>query len=391
MKYSVPLAGAALAAVASAQQSAWGQCGGTGWTGATTCVSGYTCQYSNAYYSQCVPGTATTIASSSKPATTLSTRTSTTPAAPAATGLKWLGMSESVAEFGTAIPGTWGKDFYFPDSNTIDTLISEGYNMFRVPFLMERMAQGSITAQFNAGYLANYTATINHITGKGAYAVIDPHNYGRYNGAIIQSTTDFASFWTRLATQFKSNSKVVFDTNNEYHDMDQTLVLNLNQAAINAIRATGATSQYIFAEGNSWTGAWTWTQVNDNMKALTDPNNKLLYEMHQYLDSDGSGTSATCSSSTIGAERLASATTWLRANGKKGVLGEFAGGPNSVCMSAVQGLLQHVQANSDVWQGALWWAAGPWWGTTTWSSFEPSSGQAYAYYDSTLKQYLPKN
>lgn len=35
--------------------AAYGQCGGTGYTGSTTCVSGYTCTYSNAYYSQCIP------------------------------------------------------------------------------------------------------------------------------------------------------------------------------------------------------------------------------------------------------------------------------------------------------------------------------------------------
>ncbi|KAF3037634.1 hypothetical protein E8E12_004733 [Didymella heteroderae] len=40
-----------------AQAPLWGQCGGNGWTGATTCASGSYCQYSNAYYSQCVPGT----------------------------------------------------------------------------------------------------------------------------------------------------------------------------------------------------------------------------------------------------------------------------------------------------------------------------------------------
>ncbi|KAG8922320.1 hypothetical protein FRC02_011946 [Tulasnella sp. 418] len=34
---------------------AYGQCGGQGWTGATSCVSGYKCQVSNEYYSQCVP------------------------------------------------------------------------------------------------------------------------------------------------------------------------------------------------------------------------------------------------------------------------------------------------------------------------------------------------
>ncbi|KAF3928432.1 hypothetical protein ABW20_dc0100843 [Dactylellina cionopaga] len=32
----------------------WGQCGGIGWTGASCCQSGSTCQANNAYYSQCL-------------------------------------------------------------------------------------------------------------------------------------------------------------------------------------------------------------------------------------------------------------------------------------------------------------------------------------------------
>ncbi|CAE7099416.1 unnamed protein product [Rhizoctonia solani] len=32
----------------------WGQCGGAGYTGPTTCVAGATCTYSNQYYSQCL-------------------------------------------------------------------------------------------------------------------------------------------------------------------------------------------------------------------------------------------------------------------------------------------------------------------------------------------------
>jgi hypothetical protein len=36
-------------------QSAYGQCGGIGWTGPTNCVSGYCCVKGNDYYSQCVP------------------------------------------------------------------------------------------------------------------------------------------------------------------------------------------------------------------------------------------------------------------------------------------------------------------------------------------------
>ncbi|CAE6464830.1 unnamed protein product [Rhizoctonia solani] len=48
----------------------YGQCGGISWTGETTCVSGATCVYSNEYYSQCLPGAATT--TTAKPTTTTS-------------------------------------------------------------------------------------------------------------------------------------------------------------------------------------------------------------------------------------------------------------------------------------------------------------------------------
>lgn len=109
------------------------------------------------------------------------------------------------------------------------------------------------------------------------------------------------------------------------HDMDQSLVVQLNQAAINGIRAAGAVKQYIHVEGNDWTGAWTWTSSQNaaTMGALTDPSNLIVYQMHQYLDSDGSGTHAECVSSTIGADRIKAATEWLRANKKIGYVTHF--------------------------------------------------------------------
>ncbi len=84
--------------------------------------------------------------------------------------------------------------------------------------------------------------------------------------------------------------------------------------------------------------------------------------MHQYLDTDGSGTSENCVSRTIGEERLRAATQWLKTNKKKGIIGEVAGGANAQCIAALQGLLSHLQQNSDVWEGWLWWGGGPWWG-----------------------------
>ncbi|KAK3497443.1 putative cellulase precursor [Neurospora hispaniola] len=380
------------AAGALAQSGAWGQCGGNGWSGATSCISGYTCNYVNDWYSQCQPGTAAPTTTAA--ATTLVTSTKTAPPATTTTAtpsgkFKWFGVNEAGGEFGDGIfPGRWGTEFTFPDTNTIQTLRSQGYNIFRVGFAMERLVPNTLTSSFDNGYLTNLTQVVNSVTNSGAYIVLDPHNYGRYYGKIITDTDAFKTFWQNVAAKFASNSKVIFDTNNEYNTMDQTLVLNLNQAAIDGIRAAGATSQYIFVEGNQWTGAWSWNVTNTNLAALTDPENKIVYEMHQYLDSDSSGTSTACVSSEIGVQRIVGATAWLRANGKKGVLGEFAGGANSVCKAAVTGLLEHLKANSDVWEGALWWAAGPWWGDYMYS-FEPPSGTGYTYYNSLLKTYTP--
>lgn len=194
-------------------------------------------------------------------------------------------------------------------------------------------------------------------------------------------------FRHQYAPSLTHGISILTHPDNEYHEMDQELVLNLNQAAIDGIRAAGATSQYIFVEGNSWSGAWTWVDVNDNLKALTDPEDKIVYEMHQYLDSDGSGTSETCVSATIGTERVADATQWLKDNKKIGIIGEFAGGNNDLCRTAIEGLLDSLQADSDVWLGALWWAAGPWWADYIYS-IEPPSGIAYEGMLDTLKPYL---
>ncbi|KAK6542415.1 hypothetical protein TWF694_006370 [Orbilia ellipsospora] len=378
-----------LVSSAFAQQPAWAQCGGQGYAGGTTCVSGYQCVYLNQWYSQCQPGAAAQTTTAKTTARTTTTSASTPTGASTSNGkLKWLGVDESVAEWGTAFPGVQGVDYTFPSTSTIATLASQGYNIFRVPFAMERMAVGSVTAPLASGYLAGYTNVINAITNSGAWAVIDPHNYGRYNGQIITDTNAFGVFWTNVANAFKNNPKVIFDINNEFNTMDQSLVVALNQAGINAIRATGAT-QYIFAEGNMWTGTSTWATINDSMKTLTDPLGKLIYEMHEYLNSDGSGSTGDCVSTTIGVDRITDATNWLKANGKLGVLGEFSGGANSMCYTAIKGLMDHLQANSNVWLGAIWWAAGPWWPAGTYGDFEPPNGAGYQYYNSLLKQYLP--
>lgn len=377
---------AALAALApafiNAQSSVYGQCGGIGWTGATTCVSGSVCTYNSAYYSQCLPGTATTSATSVK--STTATSTSTAPSSSASSGrtkFKYFGVNESGAEFGsTTWPGVLGTDYEWPATTSIDYFVGKGFNTFRVCFLMERISPpaNGLTGAFDPTYLAGLTTIVNYITNKGAYAVLDPHNYMIYDNAAISSTSTFQTWWTNFATQFKSNPNVIFDCMNEPNGISAATTFSLMQAAVNGIRASGATTQLILVEGTSWTGAWTWVSSGNSavFGAISDPYKNTAIEMHQYLDSDGSGTSGTCVSTTIGAERLAAATSWLQANGLKGFLGEIGAGNNSDCITAVYGALESMQV-SGAWIGALWWAAGPWWGDY-FTSIEPPSGAAIA-------------
>ncbi|KAI5117037.1 hypothetical protein M0805_004744 [Coniferiporia weirii] len=82
MKRAGLLAAISAIPLVSAQSALYGQCGGIGWTGATTCVSGSVCTVLNSYYSQCLPGSASTsssASSSSHSTTSTVTPTSTAP------------------------------------------------------------------------------------------------------------------------------------------------------------------------------------------------------------------------------------------------------------------------------------------------------------------------
>ena len=105
--------------------------------------------------------------------------------------LQLTGANEAGAEFG---PGS--NNYQWPVASSYTHLKSIGMNVFRVPFLWERL-QPSIGGSFDSTYQSSLVSTINGITGVGAYALIDPHNYARYNNQIIgiQNSIFFKSFF----------------------------------------------------------------------------------------------------------------------------------------------------------------------------------------------------
>ena len=128
------------------------------------------------------------------------------------------------------------------------------------------------------------------------------------------TTAQFGVFWGELARRFKDNEKVIFGLMNEPHDMPGSLVQANNQAAIDAIRATGA-KQMIIAPGNSWSGGHSWTQGGNDasssfMHKLRDLLNNTAVDIHEYLDSDYSGGHSECTKDAP--SNLRAVTAWLK-------------------------------------------------------------------------------
>jgi endoglucanase len=291
------------------------------------------------------------------------------------------GTNLSGAEFGTRAD-VYGKDYTYPTNSEVDYFTGKGLRVFRINFLWERL-QPTLDGALSTTELGRLKPLVNYISSKGAYAILDPHDYARYNDKIIGTTgaataAQFGAFWKLLANEFKADPHVIFGLMNEPHDMSTSLWLTDANAAIADIRKTGATN-LILVPGNFWTGAHSWvgtaSDSNSNvMGGVVDPGKNFAYEVHQYLDSDSSGTHTACVSSTIGSERLAAFTKWITDRGARAFLGEFGGSSDATCLAAIDDMLTYVDAHRAQYLGWTWWSAGPWWGDYMYTIEPTSSG-----------------
>jgi endoglucanase len=300
------------------------------------------------------------------------------------------GVNLSCAEWGSgAIPGTYGTDYIYPTPAEVDYYVSAGMNVMRLPFLWERL-QPALGGELDPDQLGRIRSFVDYTVGLGARVILDPHNFGVYGGGVIGvdfEVGEFADLWRRLAEIFGSNDKVIFGLMNEpYRVVPEDWLVAAN-AAIAAIRSTGA-GNLILVPGADYTGAWSWTTINgDVMAGVVDPGDRFVFEMHQYLDGDNSGTGALCDSETIGSERLSDATDWLRQTRHRAVLAEFGAPANETCLRAMDDLMAYVGNNADVWMGWAVWAGGPWWGESL-LSVEPRANGKDRTQMAVLRRYL---
>lgn len=278
------------------------------------------------------------------------------------------------------LPGQYGKDYIYPDAETAAPFLEAGMNTVRLPILWERI-QPELFQPLSSTEMARIDKMIGEMAGFKTI-IIDVHNYARYRGDLLGTPNvpgaALANLWGQLAQRYRYDERIVFGLMNEPYGIDSLQWRSITDKTVSQIRGAGATN-LVLISGTRWSGGHSWFAGGAESNAaafadFVDPGSNYLYEIHQYLDDDSSGTSERCVNTTIGRERLARVTGWLRTQGARAVLGEFGASANSKCLRALDDLMRFLEQNADVWAGWTYWAGGGWWGDYHFN-IQPSEGK----------------
>lgn len=300
------------------------------------------------------------------------------------TSVQYTGVNIAGGDFTSdRLPGEYGRDYIYPDPQTIAYFAMKGMNIIRVPALWERL-QRRLDADLDSKEMALLDAVISEATSKKMRVILDVHNYAAYHGAMLGSallpTSALGDLWRRLAERYKNNETVFFGLMNEPNNLPTETWLEAANIAIAEIRTTGATN-LILVPGNGWSSARSWidghygTPNGDLMLNVEDPANNFAYEVHQYFNADWTGTSADCRSIDIGVSTLSPVTQWARQHGRRVFLGEFGVGSDRTCLDALDRVVRFMNENHDVWLGWTYWAGGAWWPDDYFTSIQPLGGR----------------
>lgn len=280
------------------------------------------------------------------------------------------GVNLSGAEFGhERLPGVLGKDYTYPSRNDLAYFRDMQMTVIRLPFRWERI-QRQIGEPLDPTELAQLRQVVDWARQMNLCVVLDLHNFGAYHGRVLGTpslpASAFVDVWLRLHQAFGNSNETAFGLMNEPAAMSAPQWVAVAQQTVLALRSAGATHLLLVGSGR-WSGAHEFDKEFDGTSAATsfstfkDPLNNFAIELHQYADSDYSGTSKQC----IAAERLSSimtkVTTWAKQHQKRLFLGEFGVANSPECLVALRTLATSMQ-DKEAWLGWAYWSAGPWWG-----------------------------
>jgi endoglucanase len=308
---------------------------------------------------------------------------------------QWRGVNDAGGEFNSSpkgLPGTYDKDYHFSGLETLKYFRAQGFNMVRVPFRWERVQRLKTPAtkdvppelepKLEQAEVGRLLAYLDNAREAAMGVVLDMHNYGVYkhvaeDGKFVTAvvgkdapvpTEAFAAFWKQLAVALKDKPALWgYDLCNEPQYKNAEDWKQLTRAAVAAIRSVDTTHS-ILVEGTGWSHGGGW-EKRHGPPWIDDPAGKVIYEAHDYMDADNSGTyrksyeDETKSGKNPAAraiERIAPFAQWCQTYHVSGFLGEFGVPRKAPGWLTVLGA--YLQKAQDEHLGWCYWAAGEWWG-----------------------------
>ncbi|HCJ29224.1 MAG TPA: cellulase, partial [Pseudomonas sp.] len=213
---------------------------------------------------------------------------------PAIEPVQLVGVALSGAAFGPSIlPGKHGTNYIYPAESYYKKYAEQGLKLVRLPFLWERI-QPQLDTELDAAQLALLTRSLDFAQKHGVKVVLDMHNYYRYYREPIGSENvpirSFANTWKLIAEKIGNHPAL-----SGYGLMNEPNTKGLwpeaALAAAKEIRKVDRTN-WIYVAGDRFSSAWHWPQSNTQLIAdpwMRDPENRLIFEAHMYLDRDTSG------------------------------------------------------------------------------------------------------
>lgn len=279
------------------------------------------------------------------------------------------GVNLAGAEFNPErMPGTLFKDYTYPAPADLQYFAAQGANAIRLPFRWERL-QRSLGAALDAGELQAMRRVVGAAREHGLCVILDAHNFGTYARQSLGSpevpVSAFVDFWLRVREAFPEAGHVAFGLMNEPAKTSRETWARAAQQVVTALRDNGA-KHLLLVSGAGWSGAHDWSvRVSgvSNAEAfagLHDPLRRSVLEVHQYADSDHSGTRADCMAPERMRRLMQRVAEWARLNRQRLFLGEFGTPPDAACLATLKAQL--AAARDEPWAGWAYWAAGAWWG-----------------------------
>jgi endoglucanase len=320
-------------------------------------------------------------------------------------GVNLSGFEFSTMPNASVIPNLSEADKNTDLSDLTETahFLNEGANTVRLPIRWAYIKPEGpeSTTPFDTSYFDSlYIPALETITLHGYYAIIDLHSYMHYStvgnqvagcggpdgycpdGTLNTSINDYVSTWSQIWQQIKKQpnvkaDKLFFDVVNEPSTKTgetltpkQAFVMQV--AVIKQLQQEGFPG-YFMVEGVSWTGLHSWedsgnaqqfTRANFEKAGITDLS-KIIINVHQYLDSDYSGTHDNCLQdlNTTGPNgfNLNAFVQYLQDNKLKAMVTEFGvGRDQNSCSQPFNDFLTYLNGNAytpEKGYGFLGWTA----------------------------------